>query len=337
MDEYKKRNAVLITGVAGHIGANLAHWVCENHPEYVVIGVDDMSGGYYEFVPKCVEMYFTDCGTDLDYIFKKYDIKIVYHAAAIAAESVAVFKRKYYYTNNVVNSANIINCCIEHKVERLVYFSSMAVYGRNQTPFVESQVPAPIDPYGIGKYAVELDLQCAKEVHGLKWTIVRPHSVYGKYQNIWDAGRNVLGIWMRQSINGEPLTIYGDGLQQRAFTYVDDILEPLWMCGTDDRTLWETFNIGNDEEMTILDAANVCKEVCENPEDLKFMPGIHEVKNAFSDHTKAKNILHFECKTPLRAGLVKMWNWAKNQPVRKVKTIGDFELQEGLYEMWKKK
>jgi UDP-glucose 4-epimerase len=138
-------------------------------------------------------------------------------------------------------------------------------------------------------------------------------------------------------MGGEPLTIYGDGLQQRAFTYVDDILEPLWLCGTDDKTLWQTFNIGNDEEMTILDAARLCKEVCGNQQDLNFLPAIHEVKNAFSDHKKSKEILGFECKTSLKEGLEKMWIWAKNQPVRKVRTIDEFEIKDGLYEMWKKK
>lgn len=331
-----KKDAILITGIAGHIGANLAHWICKNHSEYVLLGVDDLSGGYYEYVPECVEMYFQNCGSDLKFLFEKYNIKIVYHAAAIAAESAAIFKRKFYYENNIVNSANIVNYCIDYKVDRLVYFSSMAVYGRNKAPFLESQIPAPVDPYGIGKYSIELDLLCAKEIHNLKWTIVRPHSVYGKYQNIWDAGRNVLGIWMLKTMNGEPLSIYGDGSQMRAFTYVDDIMEPLWLCGTDEKTLWETFNIGNDEEISIFDAANMCKEVFPNVLDLKFMPAIHEVKNAYSDHKKAKQILGLECKTSLIEGLGLMWDWAKNQPKRKVRTIDEFEIQEGLYEMWKK-
>jgi len=327
----------MITGVAGCLGANLAEWICKNHPEYVLIGVDDLSGGYYDFVPDCVEMYFQDCGTDLEYLFEKYDVEIVYHAAAIAAEACATYRRMFYYTNNIVNSANIVNLCIKYKVQRLVYFSSMAVYGRNQPPFEEHQTPAPVDPYGIGKYAVEMDLAAARETHGLRWTIVRPHSVYGKYQNIWDQYRNVLGIWMRKTLNGEPLSIYGDGLQQRAFTYVDDILEPLWLCGTSDDTLWETFNIGNDEEMTILEAANICKTVCTNVLDLEILPGIHEVRYAYSNHDKAREILGLECKTKLQDGLWRMWKWAENQPDRKVKSVERFEVEEGLYEMWKKK
>jgi UDP-glucose 4-epimerase len=329
------KKSILITGIAGHIGANLAHWICKNHPEYNVVGIDDLTGGYYEFVPNCVEMYFTDCGTDLDYIFSKHDIQFVYHAAAIAAESAATFRRKYYYTNNIVNSANIINYCIKYNVDRLVYFSSMAVYGRNPAPFVETQTPAPIDPYGVGKYAVEMDLAAAKETHGLRWTIVRPHSVYGEYQNLWDSARNVLGIWMRQTLNGQPLSIYGDGTQKRAFTYVDDILEPLWQCVVNKNILWEVVNIGNDDEMTILEAAKACIEICGNEYGLKFMPAIHEVRNAYSDHSKARKILGLECKTSLREGLEKMWIWAKNQPLRKVRTIENFEIEEGIYEMWK--
>tara|TARA_R110000868_G_scaffold202172_1_gene449690 strand:- start:561 stop:1562 length:1002 start_codon:yes stop_codon:yes gene_type:complete len=332
-----KKKAILITGVAGCLGANLAEWICNNHPEYEVVGLDDLSGGYKDFVDDRVVFYLQDCGSNLDYIFKNHNIEIVYHAAAIAAEACATFRRTYYYTNNIVNSSNIVNYCITHKVERLVYFSSMAVYGRNKVPFTESQIPAPVDPYGIGKYAVEMDLRAARDTHGLKWTIVRPHSVYGKYQNIWDRYRNVLGIWMLKTLNKQPLSIYGDGSQRRAFTYVDDILEPLWLCGTSENTLWETFNIGNDDDRSIIYAAKVCKEVCVNGKELEFMPAIHEVMEAYSDHSKAKKILGLECKTPLREGLEKMWEWAKNQPIRKVSAIEDFEIQEGIYEMWKKK
>lgn len=331
-----KEEAILVTGAAGCLGANLSHWLCDNHPEYKIICLDDLSGGYIDFVPECAEIYFQDCGSDIEHLFKKFDIRIIYHAAAIAAESAATFRRKFYYTNNIVNSANIINLAIKYKVDRLVYFSSMAVYGNQESPFIESMTPHPCDPYGIGKFSIEMDLAAAKETHGLRWTIVRPHSVYGKYQNIWDAYRNVLGIWMLKTLNGEPLSIYGDGLQQRAFTYVDDILEPLWLCGTSDSTLWETFNIGNDEERTILETAKVCKEVCGNELELKFMPGIHEVKNAYSDHTKARTLLGLECKTPLREGLEKMWLWARFEPKREVKRITDFEIEEGLYDMWKK-
>lgn len=334
-----KMKSVLVTGAAGHIGSNLCQWLLDNQPEYQILALDDLSGGFLEWIPKECKIYIRNCGDKLDDIFSENDVRIVFHAAAEAAESVANFNRKFYYTSNVVNSANIINYCIQYPVDRLVYFSSMAVYGRNPVPFTEDQIPFPCDCYGIGKYAIELDLLSAKNQHGLKYTIVRPHSVYGPNQNLWDAYRNVLAIWCRQVLNNEPISIYGDGSQTRAFTYIDDIMEPLWKCAVEDSTLWETFNIGNDDEISIMGAAKVFIEILGERwnGEVKYFPQPHEVQHAWSDHAKVKYRLGLECKTSLKEGLEKMWSWAQTQPKRKLQTFDEFELEVGLYEQfWKK-
>lgn len=332
-----KKDAIIITGCAGLIGSKLVEWLLVNHPKYSIIGIDDLSGGIQDFIhPDCI-FYQRNCGTNLDDIFETYNVKILYHCAAIASESLSPFRRKHYYTNNIVNSANLINYAIKFNIDRFVFFSSMAVYGSNETPFVENQLPNPIDCYGIGKLAVELDLACAKDQHGLRYTIVRPHSVYGPNQNITDPTRNVLCIWMRQIMNDEPVSIYGDGMQKRAFTFVDDIMEPLWKCATEESTLWETFNIGNDDEMTINEALAILKDVTATYfNDVIRYPAIHEVRNAFSDHKKAREILGLGCKTSLKEGLTKMWEWAQKQPKRKLQTFDEFELEVGLYEQFKK-
>lgn len=331
----KQQKSILVTGAAGHIGSNLCKWLLENQPEYTVIALDNLSGGYLDWIPPNCKIYIRDCGSPLDDIFEMHDVQYIFHASAIAAESVANFNRKFYYSNNVVDSANIINYAIIYNVERLVYFSSMAVYGNQPTPFVETQIPTPSDCYGIGKYSVEMDLKCAKEQHNLKYTIVRPHSVFGINQNIWDFHRNVLGIWMRKILNSEPVTIYGDGSQHRAFTVVDDIMLPLWKCTIEKSTLWETFNLGSDQEMTLLEALETLEEVVGFKPERKYYPAIHEVHSAFSDHTKAKTILGLECKTPLKEGLQKMWEWAKFQPKRPLQTFDKFELEVGLYEQFR--
>lgn len=330
-----KRPTILITGCAGMIGSKLVDWLILNHPEYDVVGIDDLSGGYLEFVnPKCI-FYLRDASTNLDDIFERHDIKIIYHLCAEAAESVAVFKRKFYYHSNIICSANLINYAITYNVDRFVFASSMAVYGNSPTPFIETQPISPADPYSIGKAAIEWDLKCAKEQHNLKYTIVRPHSVYSENQNMQDFYRNVLSIWMRKILNNEPVSIYGDGKQRRAFTYTEDIMLPLWLCGTSEKTLYETFNIGNDDEMTLLEALETLEEVVGFNPERKYYPAIHETKNAFSDHTKAKTILGLECKTSLWNGLQKMWNWAKDQPKRPLQTFDKFELEVGLYEQFK--
>lgn len=324
--------SILVTGAAGCIGSNFCEYLVKN-TEYHVIALDDLSGSNESFFADGCEKYIRDVGSDLTDIFEKYNVRIVYHMAAIAAESASPFMRKFYYTSNIVNSANVINYCIKYNVDRLVFFSSMAVYGNNETPFVESQTPAPIDPYGIGKYAVEMDLHCARVQHGLKWTIVRPHSVYGPKQNIWDKYRNVLGIWMRQILNDEPISIYGEGVQRRAFTYVDDIMLPLLLCGEDEDTLYETFNIGSDLEMTLMEVAQVLEQVSDKPIEYKFYPGIHEASNAYSNHDLAAARLGLRCQTGIREGLKKMWEWAKVQTPRDVKKF-DFELTNGLYKQF---
>lgn len=331
-----KNKSILVTGAAGHIGSNLCNWLIENQPDYKIIALDDLSGGFKEWV-SAHEFYERDCGRDLTDIFERNDIRIVFHAAAEAAESVANFNRKFYYTSNVVNSANIINFCIKYPIDRLVYFSSMAVYGHNKAPFTEDQIPMPQDCYGIGKYAIELDLKSAKIQHGLKYTIVRPHSVYGPNQNLFDAYRNVLAIWMRQVLNNEPISIYGNGSQKRAFTFIDDILEPLWKCAVDNSTIWQTFNIGNDNEISILEASKVFLEIVGKYCEIKYWPQPHEVNNAYSDHSKVRNVLELECKTSLKEGLTKMWEWAKNEPKRELQTFDEFELEVGLQPQFKRK
>jgi len=211
---------VLITGVAGLLGSRLSDWLIEN-TEYDIIGIDNLSGGYIENVNKEIDLYKFDLadGNNVEKLFGEVRPDLVYHFAAYAAEGLSPFMRAYNYKNNLISTAKVTNACINNHVSRLVFTSSMAVYGHGwegKRPFDESDPPSPIDPYGIAKMACEMDIQVAGEQHGLDWCIIRPHNVYGEKQNIWDKYRNVLGIWMYQHLNNEPMSIFGDGEQKRA-------------------------------------------------------------------------------------------------------------------------
>ena len=217
---------VLITGVAGLLGSNFSRHLLKNG--YSVIGIDDLSGGYIENIPnECTFYNFNLTNSEkVNEVFENEKPDYVYHFAAYAAEGLSPFIRNFNYTNNLLASVNIINACINNDTNKVIFTSSMAVYGEGSPPFTEAQLPNPEDPYGIAKYAVELDLQVAKKQFGLNYSIVRPHNVIGKYQNIWDKYRNVIGIWIRQSIAGEPLTIFGDGSQTRAFSDISFYNKP---------------------------------------------------------------------------------------------------------------
>jgi UDP-glucose 4-epimerase len=327
---------VLITGVAGLLGSRMADWIIENHPEVQVVGIDNLSGGYSENVNPKVEFWKTDLVTGrIENCFEVHKFDYVFHFAAYAAEGLSPFIRQYNYENNLVATSRIVNQCIKHEVKRLIFTSTMAVYGHGNPPFDESHQPAPVDPYGIAKYACEMDIQVAGEQHGLDWCIIRPHNVYGIKQNIWDKYRNVLGIWMYQHMNNESMTIFGDGMQKRAFSFIDDCLEPMWKAATDPRTSKEIINLGSSIFYTINEANAILRDVIGSGQ-VEYKEARHEVKNAHPTWTKSTKLLDYRDKTHLRDGLTIMWNWAQKQPKRDRFVWENYELEKGIYSFWKK-
>lgn len=328
---------ILITGVAGLIGSRMADWIIENVENVTIYGIDDLSGGYIENVSKEVKFYnlnLSNSNDELSKIFNECKPDYVYHFAAYAAEGLSPFIRTFNYDNNLRATAAIVNECIKHDVKRLIFTSTMATYGEQEVPFNEEQIPNPIDPYGIAKYACEMDIRVAGEQHGLDWCIIRPHNVYGDKQNIWDKYRNVLGIWMYQHLNGEPMTIFGDGEQTRAFSYIDDSLKPLWNAAIKKEASKQIINLGGIHEVTINEACNTLIGVIGEGE-IKYLEGRHEVKNAWSTHQKSVDILEFKHETNLKEGLSKMWEWAKKQPKRNRFVWDSYELDRGIYSFWK--
>jgi UDP-glucose 4-epimerase len=326
---------ILITGIAGLLGSRLSDWILEN-TNNEVIGIDDMSGGYQENVSGKVHLYKRDLSTDdIDDIFEKHNPDIVYHLAAYAAEGLSPFIRKFNYKNNLVSTASVINECIKHNVRRLVFTSSMAVYGHGNPPFREDDLPCPIDPYGIAKYGAEMDIKIAGEQHGLDWCIIRPHNVYGVKQNIWDRYRNVLGIWMYQYMNDEDMTIFGDGEQTRAFSFIDDTLEPMWKAGIQDNCSKEIINLGGTKFYSIKEANDTLKEVIGGGNTIHLEPR-HEVKDAHPTWDKSVELLGYEDKTSLYDGLKQMWEWVQTQPHRERFHWGNYEIEKGIYNYWKK-
>jgi len=334
---------VLITGVAGLLGSRLADWIIKNKPEYKVVGIDDLSGGFEENINPKVDFWQMDLvNHPIENCFEVNKFDYVFHFAAYAAEGLSPFIRGYNYDNNLKATARIVNECIKTDVKRLVFTSTLAVYGHGDGGiFDEKQQQAPIDPYGVAKYACEMDIQIANEQHGLDYCIIRPHNVYGIKQNIWDKYRNVLGIWMFQHLNKQPITIFGNGDQTRAFSYIDDSLEPLWNAATKPEASREIINLGGTEEHSILNASVILKEIIgedtgKRPKTI-FLEGRHEVKHSIPTYQKSVDILDFKHTTNLKEGLTEMWKWAKQQPMRERFVWSKYELNKGIYSFWKNK
>jgi UDP-glucose 4-epimerase len=319
------------------LGSRLADYIIENVPNVEVVGIDDLSGGYKENVnPKVTFWEMNLVEHPIENCFQNHKFDYVFHLAAYAAEGLSPFIRQYNYENNLVATARIVNQCIKHNVKRLVFTSTLAVYGHGEGGiFDEKQQQAPIDPYGVAKYGCEMDIQIAGEQHGLDWCIIRPHNVYGRNQNIWDKYRNVLGIWMYQHLNGLPMTIFGDGEQTRAFSCIDDIVEPLWKSAILPEASKEIINLGGVEEWTVNKACETLRTVIGGGE-VVYKEGRHEVKHAIPTWQKSIDILGFEHKTNFKDGLKDMWEWAQKQPKRNQFVWDTYELDNGIYSFWKK-
>ena len=330
---------ILITGNAGLLGSHFSKYLLDKG--YDVIGIDDLSGGYKDFVDKRIidnNKFFNINLTEtkkLNEIFETTKPDYVYHFAAYAAEGLSPFIRNFNYTSNLICSANIINACITHGVKKIIFTSSMAVYGVGNPPFKEDQLPSPADPYGIAKYAVEMDLKLAHEQFGLNYTITRPHNVIGIYQNIWDKYRNVIGIWIRRILKGESICIFGDGTQKRAFSDIKFYMQPFEKLMTEFNE--EVFNIGADHEYELNEVAKIIQKIGLEfgyNSKIEHLEKRHEVKDAYCDHSKAKQMLNFSDDTNIEEIIREMFIWAKDQPEREVKKM-NYEIEKDMYSFWK--
>lgn len=346
----------VVTGACGFIGSHVAeHLLKMGHK---VICLDHLEWGTLDNIPFMSAFYdcwmnpLTVAGDEMctfvkgsitspetiDRLFKRWPIDYVFHLAAYAAEGLSPFIARFNYHNNVIGSVNLINAAVNHGVKRFVFTSSAAVYGDRATDgATEEQTPTPIDPYGIAKWTVEQHLAVAARLFGLEYTIFRPHNVYGPRQNLNDGYRNVIGIFMRQCLKGEELTVYGDGTQTRQFSYIGDVAPYIAQSVEHPRAVNQTYNIGSDRFSSILYLANRVGEAMDGYQGITFLPERHEARDVRLDHQKFRNEFETGLPTYLNfGGLKKMAEWAKTQTLREPRAFTQIEIEKGLPEHWRK-
>ena len=326
--------AVLVTGGAGFLGSHVVDELVTSGARVLVL--DDLSGGFGDNVHRDAELIE---GSILDHdlvesLFKQNRVRHVYHLAAYAAEGLSHFIKRFNYENNLIGSVNLINASVNHDVECFVFTSSIAVYGANQLPMREDMVPRPEDPYGIAKLAVEQELRATHEMFGLPHVIFRPHNVYGERQNIGDRYRNVIGIFMNQIMQGQPLTIFGDGKQPRAFTYVADVAPVIDQAPATKEAHGRIFNIGADMPCAVGRLAELVAEAMGARAEIRYLPARNEVVHAYSSHDSVRAVFDCPPDTPLDEGLRRMAAWAKQVGARQSKPFSSIEIRRGLPSGW---
>ena len=223
---------------------------------------------------------------------------------------------------------------MNYEVKRFVFTSSIAVYGAGQNPMTEDMIPVPEDPYGIAKLAVEQDLRVSHEMFGLDYVIFRPHNVYGERQNIGDRYRNAVGIFMNQLLRGEPMTIFGDGEQQRAFTHIDDVAPIIAGCVNSDEARNQVFNVGADVPYTVNELTREVANAMELPYKVVHLDPRNEVKIAFCNHVKAERAFGKREHKSLRDGLAAMAKWVRNHGARESSIFEGIEVPKNMPPSW---
>ncbi len=325
----------LVTGGAGFIGAHVVRELLAKGEQVVVL--DDLSGGFVENVPD--EAKFVK-GSILDHelinkLFEEHRFDNVYHLAAYAAEGLSHFIKRFNYSNNLIGSVNLVNAAVNFDVKCFVFTSSIAVYGGAQLPMTEDVVPQPEDPYGVAKYAVEMELKCAHEMFGLNYVIFRPHNVYGEFQNIGDRYRNVIGIFMNQIMQDKPLTIFGDGSQTRAFSYVKEISGTIADAPNHKAAFGHVFNVGADTPYSVNELAHQVGKVFGVTPKIQYLEARNEVQHAYSSHEKVGKFFPAVKGYTLAEGLEAMGAWAKAHGPRESSRFSNIEILRNLPPSWR--
>jgi UDP-glucose 4-epimerase len=326
---------ILVTGGAGFIGSHVAEALLNGG--YQVTVLDDLSGGFRENIVPGAD-FVQGSITDNDLVIRLFEenrFEYVFHLAAYAAEGLSHFIKRFNYDNNLIGSVNLINASVNTSVKCFVFTSSIAVYGASpELPMTEETLPHPEDPYGIAKLAVEQELRVCKEMFDLDYVIFRPHNVYGERQNIGDKYRNVVGIFMNQALQNLPMTIFGDGEQKRAFSYISDVAPIIASSIEMPEAYNQIFNVGAETPYTVNELAETVALAMEVEPNIKHLPARNEVKYAYSSHEKVQKFFGVHQPVTLEEGVRKMTAWVQEHGARKSQKFENIEVTKNFPVAW---
>lgn len=328
----------LVTGGAGFIGSHVSDFLIKKgHQVHIV---DDLSGGTMENVPKHASFSKLSVNDNLAEIFEQFKPDIVYHLAAYAAEGLSHHIPHYNYINNVLGTVNVLTAAHKSGVKHFVFTSSIAAYGHphGNELFNEDTRCEPCDPYGTAKLACEHHIKAFVDYFGgIKYTIFRPHNVFGSNQNIADPYRNVVGIFMARAISGTPMPVFGDGSQTRSFSYINVVSESIALSPFIPDAANEIFNIGGDEPLTVMELAAEVAKIFNVPLVLQNLQQRKEVEHAHCSHEKAKKVFKevYENALDIRNGLRIMAESLKGKPIPSATECpSDIEIFDNLPKSW---
>ena len=334
----KSSKKILVTGAAGFLGSHLSEKLMKLGHD--VVGIDNMTGGYKDNVPENIKFFKMDCCNLIEMNKIMQNVDVVYHCAATAHEGLSVFSPYEITKNNYLASVSVFTAAVQNKVKRIIFCSSMARYGDQQTPFKEDMNPKPVDPYAIAKVASENVLKNLCDLNNIEWVIAVPHNIIGPRQKYDDPFRNVVSIMLNRLLQKQAPIIYGDGEQKRCFSYIDDCITCLIPMLDQKNLNKQIINIGPDEEFVTI---NKVSEICSNITGSNLKPIYRkdrprEVKHATCSADKARKLLNYKTKTDLYNGIKETYEYIKKRGAKPFNYYINLEIRNELTpESWLKK
>ena len=319
---YKK---ALVTGGAGFIGSHIVE-------ELVKMGVDTISidnyfAGKHENLAHLKEypnFQEVDCDvTDFDKLERLFrGVEIVFHEAA-SKKTICLNDPRRDLDINAKGTFNLLELALKHKTKKFIHASTGSVYGEAQYfPQDEKHPLVPTSYYGVSKLAGEKYVKAFDHLYGLDTTVLRYFHVYGPRQESSEVG-GVVSIFTRLMLASKPITIFGDGTQQRSFTYVKDVVKANLKAAVTPGTKGQVFNCASGIKVTIQELADMIADILgvENQQIIyeDWMPG--DIKVFDVDNSKIREILGIQYITDFKIGLIKTIEWAKNYFLRNASNV----------------
>lgn len=333
------KKKIFITGIAGFLGSNLAEFYVKKGFE--VFGCDNLVGGDIKNINlKKINFFKADC-ENLDRMTKiMKNIDILCHSAAYAHEGLSTFSPTLISNNNLTGSVSVFTAAIRNNVKRIVYCSSMARYGHGSPPFNEDDAAIPVDPYGVSKLAAENILKILSKTNKFEYNIAVPHNIIGPKQKYNDPYRNVVSIMINLMLQNRRPIIYGDGEQKRCFSDIDDCIYSLDKMLTDPKIIFQTINIGPDNEALSINELfyKLSNKLKFNKEPIYLRDRPNEVKFAICSSNKARKILKYKPMISLDESLDKIIDYIKENKPKKFEYNHIVEIKNSITpETWTKK
>lgn len=307
---------VIITGVAGFIGSRVARkFIEEGHK---VIGIDNLSGGNFNNIPKEVDFHNIDLVDASEFSKLPQDAQIILHLAGQSSGEISFHFPQEDLRKNTVSTLNLIKFGIKNKVKKLIYASSMSVYGDfdcNKHGVKEECILEPKSCYGIGKLSSEQYLNVFKDK--LPFVSLRMFNVYGPGQDMNNMSQGMVSIYLSQALKYRKIIVKGSLLRFRDFIFIDDVVESWFRASFCEEALNQAINIGTGKKTTVKEILEVIKSITE-VEDVKIENGTPcDQLGIYSDNTKLNQLMKMSHYVDLKDGLERFLDWAKENEVNK--------------------